>query len=249
MSNISKNLLLGLTLVCVIVLIVFCIQLIVLNRGVDPADSGSAISGSSQSNEDTEGDGEEEPNGEGEDGTNVTAQVTPRPPPQGTRRELMVTMESVLVVYARDDLFDFEHREIDWWFTYTGGGDAKLEISYIMITPIGVAAHAETFLNNYTGGTEAEFTGEESIVGSELRGYHVTALSGGLRYEAWIHTLFDSDLALVFVISYENDQQKEALYEILSTLDMIGIGDALLDYTDTPPPPDDDDDELEPDDE
>jgi len=249
MSNISKNLLLGLTLVCVIVLIVFCIQLIVLNRGVDPADSGSVISSGSQDNEDPEGDGEEESNGEDPNGIGGTTQVTPRPMPQGTRRELMVTMESVLVVYSRDELFDFEHREIDWWFTYTGGGNAKLEISYVMITPIGVAAHAETFLNNYTGGTEAEFTGEESIVGSELRGYHVTALSGGLRYEAWIHTLFDSDLALVFVISYENDQQRDALYEILSTLDMIGVGDALLNSIDTPPPPDDEDDELEPDDE
>ena len=248
MSNISKNLLLGLTLVCVIVLIVFCIQLIVLNRGVDPSDSGSAISSGSQSNEDTEIEDEEEPDNDGEDGANGTAQFTPRPPPQGTRRELMVSMDSLLVIYSRDELFNFEHREIDWWFTYTGGGDAKLEISYIMITPIGVSAHAETFLNNYTGGTEAEFTGEESIVGSELHGYHVTALSGGLRYEAWIHTLYESDLALVFVISYENDQQRDALYEMLSTLDMIGIGEALLTGTDAAPPPDDDD-ELEPDDE
>ena len=39
-------------------------------------------------------------------------------------------------------------------------------------------------------------------------------------YEAWIHLLQDSDLALVFVINYENDQQRDALYDLLSTLDM-----------------------------
>jgi len=249
MSNISKNLLLGLTLVCVIILIVFCIQLIVLNRGADPAGSGPAISSGSQSGEEpgSEGEGEEEPNGESGEGSNVNAPPTPRPPPQGTRHTLNVTQQSQLIIYASEELFDFEERELDWWFLYTGGGVATLEISYIVITAQGVAAHAESFLNNYTGGTEAEFTGEESIRGSELRGYHVSAMHGGEMYEAWIHTLLDSDMALVFVINYERDQQREALYEILSTLDMIGRSDPGTGTADTPVPDGNDDDDDEPD--
>ena len=226
MNNITKNLLLGLTLVCVVVLIVFCIQLIVLNRGVDPADTGPGISGGSSGNENPGSEDEDEPNGDGEEDPGSMEQNTPRPPPQGTRHEIRVTPESYLVVYARDELFDFEEREIDWWFYYKGGGTASLEISYIMITPIGVAAHAEAHLNNYTGGTDAQFTGEESIRDAEIRGYHASAMHGGSMYEAWIHTLLGSDLALVFVIQYENNEQRDALNEVLSSLDMISAANA-----------------------
>ena len=224
MNNITKNLILGFTIVCVVVLIVFCIQIIVLNRGVDPAETGPGISSGPQGDEGQDAQGDDEQTGDGEDDPGTPVQATPRPPPQGRRHEIRVTPESYLVVYARDELFNFEEREADWWFYYTGGGTATLEISYIMITPIGVAAHAESHLNNYTGGTDAQFTGEESISGAEIRGYHASAMYGGAMYESWIHTLLGSDLALVFVIHYENNQQRDALYEVLSTLDMIGIG-------------------------
>jgi len=218
MSNITKNLLLGLTLVCVIVLIVFCIQLIVLNRGVDPAGQGSVISGGSQ-NEDEDSDLEDGENAEGEDEASaVSAVSTPRPPPQGTRRQFKVSESNQLIIYAQDELFDFEERDFDWWFLYTGGGLATLEIKHTMIGPQGIEAHALAFLNQYSGSTEAVYAGEGSIGGSDLRGHHVTAQHGNEFYEAWIHILLDSDLALAFVICYENDQQKAALYEVLGTL-------------------------------
>jgi len=218
MSNITKNLLLALTLVCVIVLIVFCIQLIVINRGVEPAGAGSTVSGDSQQeDEDTEED-ENEP-GDDEDFDPGPAITTPRPPPQGTRYELRVTENSQLIVYAREELFEFTQDELDWWFTYTGGGAAALEISFTLISPQGAAAHAETFLSNYSGG-RSEFGGEESIHGSPISGYHVSAQQGSEWYEAWIHTLADSDLALAFVINYQNEQQRAALYEVLSSLEI-----------------------------
>jgi len=223
MSNISKNLFLALSLVCAIVLIVFCIQLIVLNRGVEPVEPGSVVSGGSQQggSSDPDEDGEEPLDGES-GGVIGNVPPTPRPPPQGTRRELGVTPTSTLIIYSRDELFEFEEREIDWEFLYTGGGGAALEISFTVIGPEGVGAHAEMFLNNYTGGTEAEFSGEVSIGGSVVSGYHVTARRGNDTYEAWIRTLVDSDIALVFVINYDSDQQKSALYEMLSTLDIEG---------------------------
>jgi len=219
MSNITKNLLLALTLVCVIVLIVFCIQLIVINRGVEPAGAGATVSGDSQQGDEDPEDNENDP-GEDEGFDPGPAIVTPRPPPQGTRHELRVTENSQLIVYARDELFDFTQDELDWWFTYTGGGTATLEIAFTLISPQGAAAHAETFLNSYTGGSRSEFVGEESIQGSPINGYHVTAQQGGEWYEAWIHTLSDSDLALAFVITYQNEQQRAALHEVLSSMEI-----------------------------
>ena len=220
MSNISKNLLLGLTFVCVIVLIVFCIQLIVLNRGVTPPEQGSVISGGSQN----AGEEAEPEDTDGEDEISaVDAPATPRPPPQGTRRQIRVSQSNMLIVYSQDELFDFEERDFDWWFLYTGGGLATLEIKHTMISPQGIEAHALDFLNQYTGGTEAVYNGEASIGGSDLRGHHVTARHGNETYEAWIHILLDSDLALAFLICYENDQQKNALYEVLGTLIMEAV--------------------------
>jgi len=224
MSNISKNLLLALTLVCVIALIVFCIQLIVLNRGVEPKEQGSVVAGGPHqedggpnSNEPADGD----TNTDGDDRVpDPDTQQTPRPPPQGTRRTIMVSDNSRLIIYAQEELFDYDIGDIDWWFTYKGEGNAALGISFEFITFQGVAAHAEAFLNSYAGGDEAIFSGEEAIKGSSLRGYHVTTQRGGETFEAWLYPMIGSDISIVFVINYSNDQQRDALYEVLSTMDM-----------------------------
>jgi hypothetical protein len=50
-------------------------------------------------------------------------------------------------------------------------------------------------------------------------------------------------MALVFVIYYENDNQRDALYEILSTMDFAGVGDPV-----PAPPPDDPGEPGDPDD-
>jgi len=221
MNNITKNLLLALSLVCVIALIVFCIQLIVLNRGVEPREQESITTGGSQQgDEDTDVNSDESTNGGAGNEEPPGVQQTPRPPPQGTRRTILVDDNTRLIIYARDELFDYEHDGIDWWFTYKGEGSASLGISFEFITFQGMAAHAESFMNNYAGGTGAVFSGEESIHGSTLRGYHVTTQQGGETFEAWLYPMIGSDISLVFVINYSNDQQKEALYEVLSSMDM-----------------------------
>jgi len=226
MGQITKNLLLALSLVCVIALIVFCIQLIVINRGVEPVGTGSTISGGSQTGSGDAGpasDGEEPPDGNGDiggEGNIPTPPPTSRPPPTGTRHSIAVTEESRLIIYVREDRFDFEVGELDWWFTYNAGGHATLEIRFEMVTGQGIGAHAESFLNRYSNDTGAEFTGEENIQGSSLMGYHVISRLDSGTYEAWIHLLESSDLALVFVINYETTQQRDALYEALSSIDI-----------------------------
>jgi len=223
MNNISKNLLLALSVVCVIALIVFCIQLIVLNRGVEPKEQGSVVAGGPPQQGNEEPDGNEPADGDANtDGAIDTPdeQQTPRQPPQGTRRTIMVSDNSRLVIYAQEELFDYDIGDIDWWFTYKGEGNAALGISFEFITFQGMAAHAESFLNSYAGGEEAIFSGEEAIRGSSLRGYHVTTQRGGETFEAWLYPMIGSDISLAFVINYSNDQQRDALYEVLSSMDM-----------------------------
>jgi len=227
MGNLTKNLLLALTLVCVIALIVFFVQLIVLNRGVEPREHGTTISDGSQLDDekedpDAETTGDETPDADEADGDNEPAQTTQRPPPQGKRHELLVAAdtETKLTVYAREELFEFVENETNWEFLYLGEGNASLEIGFMFVSARGLAVDAETYLSNYTDGAASEFEGEQSIQDSGLRGYYLSAQHGGISYEAWIHALPASDLALVFVISYINSQQRDALYEILSSMEM-----------------------------
>ena len=219
MHNITKNLLLALTLVCAIALIVFCIQLIVINRGVEPAESGAVVGGSL--GDDSEENGDDPDGGDpfGDDFSDILANA-PRPPPLGTRRDLLVAENTRLVVFASEELFDFEQGALDWTFNYTGEGSAALNIDFTMISQQGVATHAESFLNNYSGSSASEFTGEEAIHGSPVRGYHVSTSVGGDIYEAWIVNIENSDVALVLVINYQNEQQREALYRVLSSLEL-----------------------------
>jgi len=216
MSNITKNLLLALSLICVIALIVFCIQLIVLNRGVEPVTPGTVISGDRQDGSSTPqpgNNGQEPPGGPdgnngngnngGDNGNVPVIPDTPRPPPQGRRYSLGITDTSRLILYVSDEQFDFIESDLETWFVYNGGGIATLEILFEMVsTAQGVGTHAITFLNRYSGSTESEFTGEEAIRGSLVTGYHVFVKEGVETYEAWLHMLDDNDLALVFVINY-----------------------------------------------
>jgi len=230
MNNITKNLLLALTLVCVLVLVVFCIQLIVLNRGVDPRDPGATISGGNEQNG-ADADNEDEDADDGDEDEDTGPDLnTPRPPPQGRRHSLLVTGNSRLIIHAREDLFEYEERDYDWWFYYIGGG-AALEVTFTSVSAQGISAHAVAVLNTYTGGTDADFSGEEIISGSEIKGYHVSARQDNVMYEAWIHTLIDSDLSLLFVIYYENDTQRDALYEVLSTMHLTGADDGGANLT------------------
>ena len=98
MSNITKNLILGLTLISVIVLIVFSIQLIVLNVGADE-ERGASLAGGGQGDEDTS---VEDPLG-GIDSEQDISEQPPLPLLHGTRHEFRVSNSHVLVIYVDDE--------------------------------------------------------------------------------------------------------------------------------------------------
>jgi len=222
MANISKKLFLALSLVCVIAIITFLIQLIIINSGVEPRQPNTTISGDNPPNRDNENSGSGEDSGENGDGGNSedngTAPPTTRPPPQGQRNEVLVDTDKILVLYTRTELFDLIPNEFDWVFSYTGGGIAGLSISFTFVSPQNAAADAEDFLNRHTSGIGADYKGDLFILDTTIRGYHVTTSVGGVTYEAWLHQMAGSDLALAFVLNYSNNEQRDALYEVLNTI-------------------------------
>jgi len=227
MSSISKKLFLALSLACAIGIIVFLIQLIVINSGVEPRQPNSNISGGSSSEQENPGTGSNDrpgDNGEGSDtegsGSN---QPTIRPPPQGQRNEITVDTDSKLVLYTRPELFSLVRNDFDWVFQYTAGGIAGLNISFTFISPQNAATDAEAFLNRHTNGTGADYKGDLYVLDTSVRAYHVTTQDGGVTYEAWLHQMPGSDLALALIINYSNTEQRDALYEILGSISFEAI--------------------------
>ena len=233
-NNITKNLLLGLTLVCVVVVIVFCIQLIALNTGDRADGDGAVLSGdrgqTATSNvDDNDEDVDNETNGEDADaepdGGISQPWEAPSLPHQGARHEIRPTHDTLLAIYVNEQVFSFAENVMNWAFEYTGGGSASLTIELVVVTLQGIAVDAVAYLNEHMGGFGAEFVGGAgSIRGSQVTGYHATGQNQGQVYEAWFHTFAHTDLALAFFISYENDTQRDELYRMLGSMQLMGSG-------------------------
>ena len=105
MRNVSKNLFMALTVVCAVALVVFLIQLIVINRDVESISPDSVVSGG-PSGEESDPDSEDGPD-DPADAEDFNQELqTPRPPPQGTQRLINVSDTSTLVIYVDEDKFE-----------------------------------------------------------------------------------------------------------------------------------------------
>jgi len=236
LSKTAKNLILAFTVLCGVFLIVFSIELVMLNR-----DAGDEGAGQPSPVETPDGTADNAP-GPGTDGAGPAEGTDPdgdagtggddgqpggaRPAPTGARHEMPVSSDMTLVVYADEELFEqifFESEDILRAFTYQGGGYAAFRIDAIFMQA-GVEEFAKDYLYNDFG-VEASVVGREDYIGlSELRGVTITGAEDGTYYEAWIYSFTDPELegqGLAFVISYENSAQKNALYDILDTLEIM----------------------------
>jgi len=234
MNNLLKNSLLALTFICIVVLIVFCIQLIVINSGVEPVSPGGVFIGESAQDGDSTDDYDDEEADYDDTQPDDNEPFDPwRPQQIGERHEILITENSRLIAYADENLFEFAEDGFEWTFNYIAGGAAALEIGYVLVTIHGIEASAIEFLNEYSGSQGSMFTGEMTIPGTTLTGYHVSTHHLGRTYEAWIQNLLDSDVSLVFILTYENATQRDALYQVLGSIHIEAVG--------SPSPPEGDD--------
>jgi len=230
MNKIIKRIILIFTVICAMVLIVFSVELILLNRDAENEDAGPSVSGSPSPGNDNNGTGRGEPeasppaaaNGSGES----PSSAEPAPPPKGTRIERLMPDDSNLVFYVDEESFTHtvtEMEDILDVFVFKGDGTADMEIRFVFM-PLGVRAFADSFLKVNFEVEDSSTYGEESIRHSTLRGVFTSGTKSGTFYETWIYTFSDpefDDMGIAFVINFQNETQRNALYDILDSLDMI----------------------------
>jgi len=234
MNKTVKNLLLVFTLICAIVLIVFIIELFIVNRDSD--DGGeSVLSASDITPAETEKSPEMQPlalasnSPSSANKENLPQESTTRP--AGKRYDLLYTHTESLVLYADEELFDYNAElEMAAMFSYKDDDTASLLICFDTY-PQGAEKRAETFLDGYLDGNESFVSGMGPIRHSSLTGVFVSGVNNGETFEAWIHSIpgndsdvsndDNDDIGLEFVIRYKDNEQKNALYAILDTLEII----------------------------
>lgn len=231
MSKMLRNGIVVFAAICAVVLVIFCIELFVLNRnpddgaGNEPSLSESAANsgGESSGGQENPPDKQQEPGkGAGQTGNGAKDQPTqPPPPPTGTRKERLVSADTKLVLYIDEDVFDESEQNEGYLYKYKGVGTATLEITIAYIQ-FDAGSFAGSFLDGYVGpgGTSA---GETSYIGrSPLEGIHVSGELDGEKYEAWVYSFPDADdWGVSFTLHYRSDEQRDALYTILDSMSMI----------------------------
>jgi len=213
MNKTLKKVIVVFTLLCVLLLLVFAVELFRANRGRDRDENGQ---------QEPPEIAETDPNGYPSDVNDQPPPVEETEPgdprePTGVRFELEMLGDAALVLYVDDALFEHEAHEMSHVFRYA---DTALEISIIPM-PDGPESMYRGFLDNYfdyTGG-EIDFFGRVEIGASPLSGYFVSASRDGETYQAWLMEFEDfQGFGLAFVINFHNESQRDALYDILDTM-------------------------------
>ena len=235
MNKMLKNAIAIFAAICAIVLIIFCIELYVLNREPDDGGgTGSSLSGDAGNGDEKGKDGANDTSetqpangmarpGDDNDGQASQPPATPTSPPTGKQHTRLVSESEQLVFYVDEDIFDYTELNDGYLYEYTGGGEATLEISFAFIK-YGPEELAEGFLDGFVGagGTTVEGTGQIGL--SSLRGVHATGEKDGENYEAWIYSFAEGDeLGVSFTLHYKSVEQKNALYAMFDHMSLVPV--------------------------
>jgi len=223
---------------------VFCIELIILNWNSGDEDAEASISASVSTGDEPGSDEQEKtdpiPSGltDGESpSADTESPVDQSEEPLGQRYDMPIRFSDLsFVIYAQAELFGYTVDDQSWFLSYKGGGTAVLEVALHELPPGGIDELAEYYLEPYLDGGFPSVEGDRQIGDSSIRGIFVHGTKEEETYEMWVYgptavsdpeTGVEYTLAAVFVINYENETQKNDLYAVLDTLDLVsGQGEA-----------------------
>ena len=225
MSNTVKKATLIFTLLCVLVVIVFSVELVLLNRGREntglaalepPHASNPHEDEPTQPNQPPP---EEPPENGGEEPPEQT-----EPTEVLTRVELELVSDSAIIIYIDEEMFENTALDLTWLFSHTEEeSEASLEISLIYMSH-GAEAYARSVLDGYLEGGTSNFVGERDIASSNSRGFYAVGRKDTETYAAWIialNSVEGNNLGVAIIINYSNNDHRDMLYSVLDTLEII----------------------------
>ena len=237
MSKTLKNIITAFSALCMIVLVVFCVELFLLNRDSSAGRNSTLSNGESNDPLDdapTESTvlifddltGSRDPVFSDTFGDENSIQIAGPavPPPPNAQRESFMLSPNIaeLVFYVDMELFDLVDLGDGLYYSYLSDDNVGLEIGFAFVHPQGgISFLAENYLNNYLDGGESVVLGERPIGRSQVRGIFVSGDNQNVTYNAWLISLANYDLdtlALVVVVKYESEAQSEVLNSILDTM-------------------------------
>ena len=228
MNTTVKRIILIFTLLCVVLLVVFCVELLLLNRSVENPEATPPEPPPAE----VPPVEPEIPPAQPEDET-PPSDEPPQPPPgdgaegAGTRYELALVSDVTLVLYVDDEVFELEDMEQTWIFNYMDGS-AKFEISPVYL-PQGAAVYANSFLDGYLNGEPYNIRGARPIGNSPISGIYATgATEDAETVSAWIsaiETVDGDNMGMVVVMTHSDDEGRDAILSALDTMTMITAAD------------------------
>ena len=213
---------------CFAVLVVFCVQLFLQNRGVERAEMHvPAVIEQNQNDEQQDNDEEYEPAPEDD----PPPDEPDEPEPNLQRHEIeMPGREFILSLYADENNFVHSYSEIVDLFTYQGDSAAFLKIQMVLI-PEDSENFAIDFMEtqfDVHAVPDGRFFEDErylyiAISESGLSGiYAIAIIEDEARYETWILAIpYTPNFGVALTIHYRENAQLAALEEILNTLELL----------------------------
>ena len=224
MNTTLKRIILIFTFLCMILLIVFCVELILLNRKEEEPEPQPPEPPPAELLPVEPETPPEQPPEEPATPTGMTEPSSGGPETEiaGTRYELELVSDVELILYVDDELFEFEDMEQTWMFNHVDGS-TKFEVSPVYL-PQGAAVYANTFLGEYLEGEPYSVRGTRPIGGSQIEGIYATGSSGEKTVSAWvsaIETVDGDNMGMVVVMTYSDVEGRDAILSALDTMDMI----------------------------
>ena len=224
--------------ICFVVLVVFCVELILQNRGVERAVPQTPAFADVQADDSENNEfGQNEDHEPYEPDPPEDSPPAPAPAPAVLERHEfeMPTGAFKLVMYVDMNNFEYDYFDVADWFTYLGeGATAFLEIHRVLISEEennpAVSFMADRFEVEAVP-DERYFQDETyryiSISDSDLSGIYAIADLDGTIFETWILAIpYTENLGAAITISYRDNTQLSALEAILSTMELLLIDDS-----------------------
>ena len=240
MTKLGRNLLIAFTIVCMFAVVVFTIELLVINNGNEggmeqnPYASGNQSPGAS-SGQGSSGNGQPDPNSSGGQGSSIDPNS-----PGDDQHEFILKTYSVPISTSAEIVMTIEEDPENPYFNYVdmsmasedivgilkyrGNATASLEFRYVQLTQ-GAGAFAATLLEEEFGIEDSVIIGSGPIRDSELTGFAVSGELGNVAYEAWIHSFVNignNDAGIAIIMSYPSgpagNTPKELINMILNSM-------------------------------